>query len=90
MVSRPLSDDQIDEFVARGWTLLRHAFAPAVARAVRRDLGERIGIDLERPEQWSQPRVLLQEMMTEAPYTEALTERFAAAVDQRWDRDAGT
>jgi len=90
VVSGPLSDDQIDEFVARGWTLLRHAFAPAVARAVRRDLGERIGIDLERPEQWSQPRVLLQEMMTEAPDTEALTERFAAAVDQlvgpgRWD-----
>jgi hypothetical protein len=37
-----------------------------------------------------QARVWLQEMMTEPPYTEALTKRFALAVDQlvgpgRWD-----
>jgi Phytanoyl-CoA dioxygenase (PhyH) len=86
----PLLDEQIDEFIERGWTLLRHGFAPAVAQAVRRDLGARIGIDLERPEQWTQPRVWLQEMMTAPPYTDALTVRFHAAVDQlvgpqRWE-----
>lgn len=78
----PLSDDQIDEFIDRGWTLLRHAFPSTVAEAVRRDLGRRIGIDLERPEQWTEPRVWLREMMTEPPYTDALTDRFRAAVDQ--------
>jgi Phytanoyl-CoA dioxygenase (PhyH) len=82
MVPGPLSTDQIDAFIERGWTRLRHAFPGAVAEAVRRDLGRRIGIDLEQPEQWAQPKVWLQEMMTESPYTDALTERFQSAVDQ--------
>jgi hypothetical protein len=89
-VAGPLSDEQVGEFVERGWTLLRGAFSPGVARAVRADLGRCIGVDLERPEQWTEPQVWLQEMMTEAPYTEALSERFQAAVDQlvgpgRWE-----
>lgn len=90
MARGPLSNDQIDEFIERGFTLLRHAFPPTVAQAVRRDLGERIGINLDRPEQWTQPQAWLREMMTESPYTDALTERFHAAVDQlvgpqRWE-----
>ena len=63
MISTPLSQDQIDDFIERGWTLLRHAFAPAVARAVRNDLGRRIGIDLEHPEEWTRPRVWLREVL---------------------------
>ena len=82
MASGPLSNDQIDEFIERGWTLLRHAFGPAVAEAVRRDLGARMGIDLDHPEQWTQSRVWLQEMMTVPPDTDALSERFRAVVDQ--------
>lgn len=82
MVPGPLSNSQIDDFVERGWTLLRSAFPPAVAAAVRRDLGRRIGIDLEQPEEWAEPKVWLQEMMTTPPYTDALTERFHSAVDQ--------
>jgi hypothetical protein len=82
MVDGPLSSRQIDVFIERGWTLLRNAFPKAVAEAVRRDLGGRIGVDMDRPEEWAQPRVWLQEMMTTSPYTDALTERFAAAVDQ--------
>src|ERR1700753_441819 len=90
MVRGPLSAGQIEEFIERGWTRLRHAFPKAVAAAVRQALGDRIGIDLERPEQWTQPRVCLQEMMTTPPYTDALTARFGAAVDQlvgpqRWE-----
>lgn len=90
MISGPLSKDQIDEFIERGWTLLRHAFAPLVAEAVRRDLGARIGIDLNDPEQWTQPQVWLQELLTGSPFTDALTERFQSAVDQlvgpdRWE-----
>jgi hypothetical protein len=86
----PLSPGQIDEFVERGWTLLRHAFSPSLALSVRRELGARIGIDLERPEQWAEPRVWLQAMLTVPPFTEALTPRFRSAVDQlvgpgRWE-----
>ncbi len=82
MVRGPLSSSQIDEFIERGWTLLRDGFPTAVAEGVRRDLSERIGIDLDKSEQWTQPKVWLQKMMTERPYTEALTERFHSAVDQ--------
>jgi ectoine hydroxylase-related dioxygenase (phytanoyl-CoA dioxygenase family) len=89
-VRGPLSQDQLDEFVGRGWTLLKHGFSPAVARAVRRELGGRIGIDLDRPQQWTQPEVWLEELLEGPPYTDALTERFHAAVDQlvgpgRWE-----
>jgi ectoine hydroxylase-related dioxygenase (phytanoyl-CoA dioxygenase family) len=49
---------------------------------VRRDIGKRITVDLERPEEWVQPQVWLKEMMQESPYTDALTERFRSAVDQ--------
>jgi Phytanoyl-CoA dioxygenase (PhyH) len=89
-VVRPLTDGQVGEFVERGWTLLRGAFSSGVARAVRADLGGRIGVDLERPEEWTEPQVWLQEMMTQAPYTDALSQRFRAAVDQlvgpgRWE-----
>ncbi|MGH8981016.1 MAG: phytanoyl-CoA dioxygenase family protein [Acidimicrobiales bacterium] len=78
----PLGAEQIDEFIERGWTLLRHAFSAEVAGAVRRDLGRRIGIDLDRPEQWREPRVWLKEMLHDPPYTDALTERFRAGAEQ--------
>jgi hypothetical protein len=82
MLSGPLSGGQLHDFVERGWTLLRRAFAPETAQAVRRELGRRIGIDLERPEQWTQPQIWVKEMLTGPPYTDALTERFQSAVDQ--------
>lgn len=78
----PLSQSQIDDFIERGWTLLRRAFPPAIAEAARRGIGEHIGIDLDRPEQWTDAEVWLQEMLTAPPYTDALTEQFQAAVDQ--------
>jgi len=53
-----------------------------VARAVRDSLGRRIGVDLDRPEEWTEPEIRLQETMRQPPYTDALTERFRAAVDQ--------
>ncbi|MBV9870873.1 MAG: phytanoyl-CoA dioxygenase family protein [Frankiaceae bacterium] len=82
MVAGPLSDEQIGEFVERGWTVLRRAFAPAVARAVRSAIGERVGIDLAQPIQWTQPRIWIRELLTDSPYTDALTDRFRAGVDQ--------
>lgn len=82
MVSGELSKSQLDEFVERGWTLLKGAFSPEVAKAVRRALGQRIGVDLERPEQWTEPQVWLKELLTEPPYTDALSNRFRSAVDQ--------
>ncbi len=78
----PLSQDQLEQFVERGWTLLEGAFPASVAGAVRGELGRRIGVDLERPEEWIQARVWLKELLSEPPFTDALTDRFASAVDQ--------
>ena len=77
-----MSQEQLDEFVERGWTLLKGGFPAAVARAVRSGLGDRIGVDLERAEQWTRPRVWLKELLSEPPYTDALSERLVAAVGQ--------
>ena len=90
MVGGPLSLGQIDEFVERGWTLLPNAFSSAVACSVRRQLGRRIGIELDRREQWTRPQVWLKELLHDRPYTDALTERYGSAVDQlvgpgRWE-----
>jgi Phytanoyl-CoA dioxygenase (PhyH) len=68
--------------VERGWTILGHAFPPPVARAVRQELGARIGFDLERPKEWTKPRVWLRELLETPPFTDAITERFQAAVNQ--------
>jgi hypothetical protein len=92
MVAGPLSAQQIDDFVERGWTVLRRAFDPSVAAAVRRGLGAKIGVDLERPEEWTEPRIWVKEHLTEPPYTDAFTDRFEQAVDQlvgrgRWTLD---
>lgn len=93
MVPGALTDDQLEQFVERGWTLLRHAFPVSVAEAVRRELGRRIEVDLERPGCWTRPRVWLKEMLSEPPFTDALTGRFVFAVDQlvgpgRWKMTA--
>ena len=81
-VPGPLSHVQLDEFVERGWTLLEGAFPPSLAKAVRDDLGPRIGVDLEDPSGWSEPRVWLKELLGVSPYIDAISERFVAAVDQ--------
>lgn len=93
MVRGPLTKTQLDEFVERGWTLLGGGFPESVARAVRRDLGTRIGVDLDCPQQWTQPQLWVKNMMRRPPYTDALTDRFRSAVDQlvgpgRWEPTA--
>ena len=81
-VEGPLSPGQVEDFVEKGWTILSGAFPQTVASAVRAELGLVLGIDLEDPDQWNQPRVWLQEALRRPPFTDALTERFRAAVDQ--------
>jgi hypothetical protein len=81
-MSAPLSNSQLEEFGERGWTVLKEAFSPSVAKQVRRELARRVGVDFEDPRCWTQPRIWLQEALTDQPYIDALTERFQLAVDQ--------
>jgi hypothetical protein len=81
-MSAPLSNSQLEDFVERGWTVLKEAFSPSVAKQVRTELARRVGVDFEDPGCWSQPRIWLQEALTDEPYINALTERFQSAVDQ--------
>jgi hypothetical protein len=90
----PLRAAQIGEFVEQGFTVLRPAFSRSTAEAVRQALGRRIRVDHDDPARWTEPRVWLKEALTEPPYTDALTDRFVAAVDQlvgpdRWPGCSG-
>lgn len=88
----PLGAEQVEAFIERGFTTVAGAFPRSTADVIRRALGRRIGVDLDDPAQWAEPRVWLKEALDTPPFTDALTGRFAAAVDQlvgagRWRLD---
>ncbi len=81
-VAGPLDHRQIDDFVHRGFTTLRRAFDASLALSVRQALGRRIGVDLDGPRTWEQPRVWLQENLRGPPFVDPVNDTFVAAVDQ--------
>jgi hypothetical protein len=70
-VGGPLSGEQVEEFIERGFTVLPEGFPSRVAEEIRAALGRRIGIDVDDPAQWVDPRVWLREVLTEPPFTES-------------------
>jgi hypothetical protein len=81
-VPGPLGGAQIDEFVERGFTILPGAFPRTVADAVRADMSLRVGVDLLSPAAWTEPRIWLKEALAQPPFTDAITDRFDASIDQ--------
>lgn len=77
-----MGGEQVDEFVERGWTLLKGAFPVPVARAVRREPRTAHRRGPEPPRGVGPTPGWLKELLTEPHYTGALTERFTDAVDQ--------
>ena len=78
----PLAGAQIDEFVERGWTILRGAFPPSVADSVVDALTAKCGCALRDPRAWTQSSIWLRETFTGSPWMDAVTPRLEAALDQ--------
>src|SRR2546421_7397620 len=78
----PLSPSDINDFVERGWTVLRGAFPRHVAEAVVDALSLKCDCDLRNPKTWTKPAIWLREAYTGSPWMDAVTPRLAAAMDQ--------
>jgi hypothetical protein len=50
---QPLSRQDVDDFVERGWTVLRGGFSRDVAEAVIDALSLKCGVDLRNPNDWT-------------------------------------
>lgn len=79
---QPLSRLEIDDFVERGWTVLRGAFPRYVAEAVLDALTVKCDCDLRDPTTWTKPSIVLREAYAGSPWMDAVTSRFAAAMEQ--------
>ena len=78
----PLSAEQIEEFIERGWTVLGQAFPRTVAEAVVDQLSLEVNCDLRNPDAWTEPTIWLQRTFTVSPWMDAVTERLEGAIDQ--------
>jgi Phytanoyl-CoA dioxygenase (PhyH) len=78
----PLSRQNVDEFVERGWTVLRGAFRRDVAEAVLDALSLKCGCDLRESNAWTVHSIWLREAYSGSPWMDAVTSRFTAAMDQ--------
>src|SRR5438309_2166759 len=78
----PLSPSDINDFVERGWTVLRGAFPRHVAEAVVDALSLKCDCDLRNPKTWTKLAIWLREAYTGSPWMDAVTPRLAAAMDQ--------
>ncbi len=87
---QPLSRQDVDDFVERGWTVLRGGFSRDVAAVVIDALSLKCGVDLRNPNDWTAPSIWLKEVYSGSPWIDAVTSRFASAMDQlvglnRWE-----
>jgi hypothetical protein len=72
----------IDDFIERGWTVLREAFPRSTADAVVDALSRECGCDLRVPAAWTTPTIWLKRSFTGAPWLDAVTPRFNDAMNQ--------
>jgi hypothetical protein len=63
--SRPLTDEQLEQFLTEGYTVLRGAFSRPDSMAWVADESRLAGFDLDEPSTWSQPYVRLKTQRAE-------------------------
>jgi len=85
-----LSRQEVDDFIERGWTVLRRAFSRDVAEAVIDALSRECVCDLRDPNAWTTHSIWIKKTYSGSPWMDAVTPRFAAAMDQlagvnRWE-----
>lgn len=81
MANKALSVDQVEEFMHRGFTLLRGAFSPATAAACRARLWAEMAAKEHDPSTWTQPVVHLKVCYGDGPFGQAISRRYLDACD---------
>ncbi|HYF49062.1 MAG TPA: phytanoyl-CoA dioxygenase family protein [Planctomycetota bacterium] len=86
-----LSAAQVEQFIADGFVVLRHAFPRSVADEIRARIWKAIGLHPEQPENWTKPAVYLNKNFGGDPFTQAFTPRVIGAFDDvmgegRWEQ----
>jgi len=85
-----LTSRQVAEFIDTGYVRLEGAFAPEVVASVRSELESRTQVGFDDPTTWPCPRITLADVMVTAPFTDAVSDRVAGALDDligpsRWE-----
>ena len=78
----PLSDEEVRQFVFKGFVRLREAFSRALAAECRALLWEQLGLSPDEPERWTKPVVRLGSQDAEPFRQAAHTARLYGAFDQ--------
>jgi len=75
------SEVDVEQFITRGYVVLREAFPPTVATAVREFFWRRLELNPADPSGWKKPVIHLQEDYKIPPFTQAFTDRLWAGYD---------
>jgi hypothetical protein len=90
--SRPLkvlSIDQAEQFITQGYTVLKNAFDPADAAAIRAIVSQKLNFDHEKPETWpASPYVHLKESFGGPEVERVFSQRVQDAFDDLMGRGA--
>ncbi|HYG75715.1 MAG TPA: phytanoyl-CoA dioxygenase family protein [Planctomycetota bacterium] len=89
--SSVLSRSQIEEFIERGFTIVRDAFSRKTAEQVRARIWEEIHLSPDDPSGWTKATVHLKKNLEGAPFSDVFTPRVYGAFDdvmgpERWKR----
>lgn len=85
-----LSEDEVEQFVEKGFVLLREAFPAEVAARVRAFLWKEMGLSPDDPSGWTKPLIHLKHAYEGPPFTDSFTPRLCGALDDvmgpgRWN-----
>jgi hypothetical protein len=86
-----LGRSQVEQFVEKGYTVLKDAFPRSVAAEVRKCIWKKLKLSPEEPSSWTKPVIHIRRNFKTKPYTDAFTPRVLGAFDDlmgenRWVR----
>lgn len=76
-----LTNDQVEQFVEEGYTMLRGAFPRDVAAAIHRQVVSHTGVNPDDAATWTKPKIHMQEIFKGEPFESAFTPRLEGAFD---------
>jgi hypothetical protein len=82
VAAQTLSDDEVEEFVLRGFVKLEAAFPRTVADECRALMWQELGLPSDRPDKWTRPVIRLGAQRGPSFHTAMHTDRLLAAFDQ--------